>query len=454
MYFSYAGLHCEVIEGYSKGAGYRPGSKIQGDTFRNQWTAVWVDGSWRFINCKWGARHVKGPRDGTLTYKCDEFYFLTNPEQHIYQHFPDDPAWQLLKKPVSLEEFIRLPVVKSPFFNNKLGFALDYDATLKAGDGGVEIRLKTPKLLPIAARLRAKSKEVPQDILGDRTLIRAVDKDLAVIVNLPSPGQYYLDLYVAGDFSARSMDNAAAFLIHCTGISKDANVTFPPVGTFGVTPYAIHYGISAESHPDPYIAPSCETTVTFSLLKNLKITHSFQLWDPRDRAMTDYDKYALLKFRSDALASYLISFPRRGVYVFSVFASDQEDKEDKPHCVFRYFIECKVPKMDAQPFPKTSRRWKYCKLMEPLRGELDVNSKVRFVLESKLAAEIVAVVNDQWYSLHNNGKLWDGIIDMGARPGKVTIYGKLDARSEKYIPLLEYKLLDRNKPKYVYVTNN
>ena len=164
---------------------------------------MWVDGSWRFINCKWGARHVKGPRDGTLTYKCDEFYFLTNPEQHIYQHFPDDPAWQLLKRPVSLEEFIRLPVVKSPFFNNKLGFALDYDATLKAGDGGVEIRLKTPKLLPIAARLRAKSKEVPQDILGDRTLIRAVDKDLAVIVNLPSPGQYYLDLYVAGDFSAR-----------------------------------------------------------------------------------------------------------------------------------------------------------------------------------------------------------------------------------------------------------
>ena len=48
----------------------------------------------------------------------------------------------------------------------------------------------------------------------------------------------------------------------------------------------------------------------------------------------------------------------------------------------------------------------------------------------------------------------DGIIDMGARPGKVTIYGKFNARSEKYIPLLEYKLLDRNKPKYVYVTNN
>ena len=91
--------------------------------------------------------------------------------------------------------------------------------------------------------------------------------------------------------------------------------------------------------------------------------------------------------------------------------------------------------------------------MEPLKGELEVNSKVRFVVESKLAVEIVVVVNDQWYSLHNNGKLWDGIIDMGAHTGKVTIYGKFDAKSEKYIPLLEYKLIDKSKPKYVYYTN-
>ena len=345
-------------------------------------------------------------------------------------------------------------MVKSPFFNNKLGFALEYEATLKAPDGGVEVRLKTPKLLPIAARLRARSKEVPQEILADRTLIRAVEKDLAIIVNLPSPGQYYLDLYIAGDFSARSMDNATAFMIHCTGISRDANMTFPPVGTFGLTPYAAHYGISPESHPDPYIAPSCETTVTFSLLKNIKLTHSFQQWDPRDRSMVDYDRYALLKFKSDALASFLLSFPRRGVFVFSVFATDQDDKDGTPHCVFRYFIECKVPKMDAQPFPKTSRRWKYCRLMEPLKGELEINSKVRFVLESKLAAEIVVVVNEQWYSLHNNGKIWDGIIDLGAWAGKVTVYGKFDSKTDKYIPLLEYKLIDKSKPKYVYVTNN
>jgi len=25
-----------------------------------------------------------------MTYHVDEFYFLTDPDEHIYQHFPDD----------------------------------------------------------------------------------------------------------------------------------------------------------------------------------------------------------------------------------------------------------------------------------------------------------------------------------------------------------------------------
>ena len=39
-----------------------------------------------------------------LFYQCDEFYFITDPEDHIYQHFPDDPAWQLLEVPLSMTE--------------------------------------------------------------------------------------------------------------------------------------------------------------------------------------------------------------------------------------------------------------------------------------------------------------------------------------------------------------
>ncbi|KAG9508823.1 Hillarin, partial [Fragariocoptes setiger] len=55
---SYAGLHCVVIKGYSKSAGYQPGFKFDDNRFRNSWNAVYVAGAWRFIQCNWGARHL------------------------------------------------------------------------------------------------------------------------------------------------------------------------------------------------------------------------------------------------------------------------------------------------------------------------------------------------------------------------------------------------------------
>lgn len=55
---SYAGLHCVVIKGYSKSAGYQPGIRFEGSRFRNSWNAVYVAGAWRFVQCNWGARHL------------------------------------------------------------------------------------------------------------------------------------------------------------------------------------------------------------------------------------------------------------------------------------------------------------------------------------------------------------------------------------------------------------
>ena len=40
-----------------------------------------------------------------LTYIVDEYYFLTDPEEFIYNHFPDEEHWQLLVRPVTKLEF-------------------------------------------------------------------------------------------------------------------------------------------------------------------------------------------------------------------------------------------------------------------------------------------------------------------------------------------------------------
>ncbi len=89
--------------------------------FRNSWAAVYIDGSWRFVDCHWGARHVSNNREndnfGSFCYELDEFFFLTDPADHINMHFPDEAEWQLLPKLITLEDYIKLPVVKSHFFS-------------------------------------------------------------------------------------------------------------------------------------------------------------------------------------------------------------------------------------------------------------------------------------------------------------------------------------------------
>ena len=61
----------------------------------------------------------------SLRYEYDDHYFLTDPKEFIYEFFPLQSEWQLLKNPISLEEFEVLPFVRSLFFRYQLSFPSD-----------------------------------------------------------------------------------------------------------------------------------------------------------------------------------------------------------------------------------------------------------------------------------------------------------------------------------------
>lgn len=52
----------------------------------------------------------------------NEFYFLTDPEDFIHSHWPDEEEWQLLDSPIKLEEFEKGVLKTSEFY--KLGLTL------------------------------------------------------------------------------------------------------------------------------------------------------------------------------------------------------------------------------------------------------------------------------------------------------------------------------------------
>jgi len=101
----YAGIPCEVINGYARGDFNKIGNNFHTN---HTWNAVQLDSSWYLVDVTWAS--------GYFTYGSNEFikhfddqYFLTTPEQFAQDHFPDDIEWTLLKQPPTPGEFKHSP---------------------------------------------------------------------------------------------------------------------------------------------------------------------------------------------------------------------------------------------------------------------------------------------------------------------------------------------------------
>lgn len=143
--FSYAGLHSRIISGYAKGADYKPGMKFNPGTNQHSWNAVYIYGTWCLVDAHWAARRIIGKPTSQeeFHYQLDEYFFLPDPHQLIYTHFPDEQQWQLLDRPITLEEFENMPHMKPQFFKYGLEFVSHRTAVIY-GRGEMNVRLRYP----------------------------------------------------------------------------------------------------------------------------------------------------------------------------------------------------------------------------------------------------------------------------------------------------------------------
>ena len=80
---------------------------------------------------------------------------MTDPKEFIYEFFPLQPEWQLLKNPITLAEFEELPFVRSLFFRYQLSFPSDNMKSVMSTDS-------TGQLL-LACRWTSDSKNIALD---------------------------------------------------------------------------------------------------------------------------------------------------------------------------------------------------------------------------------------------------------------------------------------------------
>ena len=66
---------------------------VPGDSGVHAWNAVFLSGSWRLLDCTWGAGKIN-PEDESFTKELNEHFFLTDPDELIFTHFPYDEVWK------------------------------------------------------------------------------------------------------------------------------------------------------------------------------------------------------------------------------------------------------------------------------------------------------------------------------------------------------------------------
>ncbi|RYF76191.1 MAG: Kyphoscoliosis peptidase [Cytophagaceae bacterium] len=123
---SQAGVEVISVKGFARYTDSQAGFSTGG--IDHEWNAVKLDGDWYLVDVTWASTTAqKGiPND---------FYFLTDPQAFVSQHFPTDSRWQLLSRPVSKSDFDRFPKYYDAYFN--LGFDPYFpkQGVLRAYDG-------------------------------------------------------------------------------------------------------------------------------------------------------------------------------------------------------------------------------------------------------------------------------------------------------------------------------
>jgi transglutaminase/protease-like cytokinesis protein 3 len=224
-----AGLEVVVISGYARGTGYVPGQTIPTKS-NHDWNAVKIDGRWQLIDATWGAGHMIG-RDYIHVF--DEFYFMTPPEKLIYDHLPDDPKWQLLRRPVTKKEFENRPKVWSDFFRYGIESASYPEINILA-DSKTTLAYNCPADIIFSAAIIRNGVELDESL----TFIEKVKDGVQIHCLFPEKGSYLLYIFAKRKSEPDEYRSIAAYAVTNRTVKSGPN-GFPSI----FESYAMHDAI-------------------------------------------------------------------------------------------------------------------------------------------------------------------------------------------------------------------
>ncbi|RVE56956.1 hypothetical protein OJAV_G00211350 [Oryzias javanicus] len=244
------GIECQEVPGHSKGVGYRPGQSLRQVKSDHLWNAVFLGGQWFLLDACWGAGRVDMEHESFVR-RFDDFYFLTDPEEFIDSHFPDEERWQLLDTPITLEEFERRVFKTSAFFT--LGLRLinphHFHVVTDDGEANVSIGFSRPTTFTYEVTQHTdllhcgvlEQKESSSSSFG---ILTVSHRSMNLQLLPPATGSYDCKVFARLEKASSPLVWVCSFTMECPAPRAMEVIPENPYLSWGMRPVAASLGVA------------------------------------------------------------------------------------------------------------------------------------------------------------------------------------------------------------------
>lgn len=355
-------IPCVVIEGCAKSIAYEVGGKVNPKKLKNSWNAVYINEAWFLVHPYWAAMSAQGYNTGRWSIvECpdfhtdiqassvssksfivhsmvNDFFFLTDPDKFITKCFPDKAEWQLLKQPITVEQFEELPFLQPSFYHLGLALPKSSKCIVHTVDGKAEIVMRKPKLeideyytfSYKLYRLRDNEDEGEYDYFHMERFVFQYCKADRAHFQLRFPpvavGEYKLEIHCRSSEKRLVSEWICDFRIICKkGMDECVPLPVVPSIGWGVGQELDNLNITAQCPHEGLVNIDDELITDFSFVTDeftsihAELLHSY---------MSSTDMIRCVKVKppdEDGVVLIRVKPPKEGEYALQVFAQKNND---------------------------------------------------------------------------------------------------------------------------------
>ncbi|XP_067842833.1 kyphoscoliosis peptidase [Heptranchias perlo] len=341
-----AGISCTEVSGHGKGIGYNLGHSYQHKKSNHMWNAVQVDEQWYLLDACWGAGLVD-MESRVFLQRYDDYYFLTDPEEFIDSHWPDDPKWQLMDSVISLEDFEQQVFKTSAFYRLGLSLISPKIFLLQTVNGEAAVSLGSAGTVEFSYRIAQLGESHFKNVDVSCGIMRVTPNGMELRVIPPSQGKYDLKIFAKPLDSKESYIWVCSYQIDCPEPNIHDRLPGNPFSFWGLRWNAKYIGISGCSCMEGFVnAPDGGAQLHFQTSRSLSATYELIHGD----SGSDVTKRCIVSQITEGKLTCNIVLLAKGYYRLSAFVK-QHSQEGAYQNICNCLIYCPNPINRNELFP-------------------------------------------------------------------------------------------------------